>query len=133
MKELTKMLLIAGGTLCVVLGALGMVLPLLPTTPFLLLAAVCYGRSSERFYQRLISNRWFGKYLRNYREGRGIPLKQKVITILTLWGSILLSIVFLSTPVWSKFLLMAIAAGVSIYLIRLKTMREEEVCEAESN
>ena len=76
MKRLTRVLLIAGGNLCVALAVLGLFLPVLPTTPFLLLAAVCYARSSERFYHWLVTNRWFGAYIRNYREGRGIPLWQ---------------------------------------------------------
>ena len=69
MENLKKNLLIAAGTLCVVLGVIGMFIPVLPTTPFLLLAAVCYGRSSKRFYHWLLTNRWFGEYIRNYREG----------------------------------------------------------------
>jgi len=72
----------------VALAVLGLFLPVLPTTPFLLLAAVCYARSSERFYHWLMTNRWFGEYIRNYREGRGIPLKQKVLTISLLWVTI---------------------------------------------
>ena len=92
----------------------------LPTTPFLLLAAFCYGRSSDRFYRKLVSNRVFGKYLQNYREGRGIPMQQKIITILLLWVSIGSSIYFLSAPVWATLLLIAIASGVSIFLISVK-------------
>ena len=67
-KRLTRNLLIVGGTLCVALATLGLFLPVLPTTPFLLLAAVCYACSSERFYYWLLSNRWFGAYIRNYRD-----------------------------------------------------------------
>ena len=72
MHSLIKIILISVGSLSVLLGILGIFLPLLPTTPFLLLAALCYSRSSERFYQWLVTNRWFGEYIRNYREGRGI-------------------------------------------------------------
>ena len=78
---MTRILLIACGTLCVALAVLGLFLPVLPTTPLLLLAAVCYARSSERFYHWLMTNRWFGAYIRNYREGRGIPLWHKVLAI----------------------------------------------------
>ncbi len=121
MKEVTRVLLIVSGTLCVALAILGMLLPLLPTTPFLLLAAFCYGRSSDRFYQRLISNKWFGKYLQNYREGRGIPVRQKILTILMLWASIGLSLYLVATPIWTKLILLCVATGVSIYLIRVKS------------
>ena len=65
-----------------------MFVPVLPTTPFLLLAAICYARSSERFYHWLLNNRWFGEYLKNYREGRGIPLREKTLTVLALWLTI---------------------------------------------
>ena len=78
MHSLIKIILISVGSLSVLLGILGIFLPLLPTTPFLLLAALCYSRSSERFYQWLVTNRWFGEYIRNYREGRGITSKHKI-------------------------------------------------------
>ena len=125
MNKTTRSLLIVAGTLSVALGALGILLPLLPTTPFLLLAAFCYGRSSDRFYRKLISNRVFGKYLQNYREGRGIPMQQKIITILLLWASIGSSIYFLAAPMWASVLLLAIASGVSVFLISVKTYQGE--------
>ena len=66
MKKLVRVLLLLGGTLCVILAVVGMFVPVLPTTPLLLLAAVCYARSSERFYRWLLTNRWCGPYIRNY-------------------------------------------------------------------
>src|SRR5688572_5398213 len=98
MNKTVRTFLIVAGTLSVALAALGVLLPVLPTTPFLLLAAFCYGRSSDRFYQKLVSNRIFGKYLQNYREGRGIPVPQKIVTILLLWASIGSSIYLMSAP-----------------------------------
>ena len=70
-EQFKKWTLILVGSLSIGLAFLGIFLPLLPTTPFLLLAAACYLRSSDRFYHWLIYHKWFGNYIRNYREGRG--------------------------------------------------------------
>ena len=125
MEALIKILLLVSGTLCVVLGVLGMFLPVLPTTPFLLLAAICYARSSKRFYNWLMTNRWCGAYIRNYREGRGIPLKQKVLTILLLWLTIGYAAWFVISLWWVKLILLGIAVGVTIHLVRIKTFKPE--------
>ncbi len=73
-----RYLLTAGGVASLGLGALGVVLPLLPTTPFLLLAAACFFQSSDRLYDWLMRHRWFGPYIRNHREHRAITLGAKV-------------------------------------------------------
>ncbi len=104
---------------------LGMLLPVLPTTPFLLLAAICYARSSERFYRRLITNRWCGEYIRNYREGRGIPLKQKVLTILLLWLVIGSTVWSTISQWWIRLILFGIAVGVTVHLVRIKTYKSK--------
>lgn len=126
MSRFLRTILIICGTLCVILGLVGMFLPILPTTPFLLLAAICYGRSSERFYNWLINNRWSGSIIRNYRDGRGLPLKQKVLTIVLLWLSIGYAAGFVVDQWWLRAILIAIALGVSTHLIRTKTYRPEQ-------
>jgi hypothetical protein len=123
-KGWLKYLLIAIGTLSVALGFLGIFLPVLPTTPFLLLAAACYIRSSERFYCWLINNRYCGKYIRDYREKKGIPLKLKIYVISLLWITILASIIFIIDPPVIRILLIVIAVGVTIHLTTIKTIRE---------
>lgn len=123
--KLARALLVAGGTVSVALGVLGIVLPLLPTTPFLLLAAFCYARSSPRLLEWLLSNRWFGEYIRNYREGRGIPLREKLFTLSLLWLTIAVTVVF-ALDTWPlRLVLLAIAAGVTIHVARVKTLRED--------
>ncbi len=87
-SRLVRGLLMVGGTFFLVLGLIGIALPILPTTPFLLLAAFCYARSSKRFYDWLLNHRWFGEYIRDYQEGRGIPLKAKVMGLSLLWFTI---------------------------------------------
>jgi uncharacterized membrane protein YbaN (DUF454 family) len=90
--------LIVLGSASVGLGFIGVFVPLLPTTPFLLLAAACYFKSSEKFYNWLINHRWFGPYLRNYREGKRFSGKQKaalvVLIVLTVISSALMLMYF---------------------------------------
>lgn len=126
MKEIIRILLIATGTIFVALGILGMFLPILPTTPFLLLAAYCYARSSKRFYNWLITNRWCGEYIRNYKEGNGVTLKHKVMAISLLWLLNGYSVWFIVSSLWVRLILLAIAIGVTIHLLRIKTYKPEQ-------
>ena len=106
-----RFLLIACGTLCVALGVIGIFLPLMPTTVFLLMAAACYARSSDRFYQKLVSHRILGVYIRNSREGRGMKRRDKTITIVLLWLSIGATMIWTAHTWWLRLLLLAIATG----------------------
>lgn len=127
--DIRKAILIFAGTVCVGLGVLGMFLPLMPTTVFLLMAAYCYSRSSDRFHNWLLSNRWFGSYIKNYRAKKGITLRQKVTTLLTLWASIGISIWLLGGAFWSTLMLAAVAVGVTIHILWIKTHRPETEVE----
>ena len=122
-KRLARALLVAAGTLCVALAVFGLFVPLLPTTPLLLLAAVCYARSSERFYRWLMTNRWFGAYIRNYREGRGIPLWHKVAAISLLWLTIGYAACAVVSQWWVKGILLAVAIAVTVHLLKTETAR----------
>lgn len=123
--DIRKAILIFVGTVCVGLGVLGMFLPLLPTTVFLLMAAYCYSRSSERFHTWLLNNRFCGKYIRNYKSGQGISIRQKVTTITILWASIGFSIWMIGGSFWVSLLLAAIAIGVTVHLLMIKSLRPE--------
>jgi len=123
--DIRRAVLIFTGTVCVALGVLGMFLPLLPTTVFLLMAAYCYSRSSERFHTWLLNNRYCGSYISNYKSGKGISMRQKISTIAILWASIGFSIWMLGAGFWITLLLLAVAVGVSLHLIFLKTYRPE--------
>jgi len=120
---LLRGLLIFAGTVFVGLGVLGIFLPLLPTTPFLLLAAACYAKSSKRFYHWLLSNRWFGKYIKNYREKRGIPSRVKISTISILWIAIALSAYFATESFLVRAILVLIAIGVTVHILSMRTMK----------
>ena len=87
-KAIIKKILVVSGTFFLVIGIIGIFIPILPTTPFLLLATACYARGSKKFYNWLISNKWLGEYIKNYREGRGISFTVKIVTITILWITI---------------------------------------------
>jgi len=122
MNKTVKILLIAAGTLFVGIAVIGIFVPVLPTTPFLLVAAALYTRSSARFYNWLVNNRLFGRYIKNYREGMGIPLKIKIAAITLSWIMIGCSAIFATDKLWIRIILVVIAAGVTahISLIRPK-------------
>lgn len=119
-----RFLLIAAGTLCVILGTIGIFLPVMPTTPFLLLAAACYARSSERFYQWLLNNRFLGAYIRNYREGLGMTVRAKVFTLTTLWAGIGYS-VYIVDHLAVRLLLAVVVIGVTSHIVLLPTHRPD--------
>lgn len=125
MYDIRKVLLIFAGTVFVGLGVLGMFLPLMPTTVFLLLAAFCYSRSSERFHDWLLNNRWCGAYITNYQQGRGMTASQKLKTIFILWASIGLSLWFVWGKFWVSLVLVLIALGVTAHLLWIKTYRPQ--------
>lgn len=115
-----KGILVVCGTLCVGLGILGVLLPVVPTTPFLLLAATCYANSSERFYVWLLTNRFFGQYIRDWREKKGLTVATKVWVIFVLATTMGLSMYFAPLmPV--RVGLGVIGVGVSVYIWRLPT------------
>ena len=120
-----RYMLIIAGTIFLGFGVIGIFLPILPTTPFLLLAAACYARSSQRFYNWLMNNKWFGNYIKNYHEGRGVPLKFKIFTITLLWLTILTSIYFVINNFWIEIILIMIAIGVTIHIITIKTYKHK--------
>lgn len=116
-----KWLLIIAGSLSVGMGVLGIVLPLLPTTPFLLLAAACYLRSSERLYNWLINHRVFGKIIRNYLQKRTISIRVKISSLTLMWLAISYSAIFVVSILWVKILLFAIAIGVTVHILSFKS------------
>ena len=119
------LLLKIAGTLSLVIGGIGIILPLLPTTPFLLLAAVCYAKSSKRWYRWLIYNRWSGEYIRNWHEGRGIPMKTKALSILFLILTIGYCAVFVVPFFIGKVALIIVAVCVSVHILSFPTLESD--------
>jgi len=118
-----RVLFFVAGSISLGLGVLGVVLPVLPTTPFLLLSVACYCRSSERMYRWMLSNKLFGRYISNYRAGKGIPLKTKIFAVVLLWLLIGYSVVFLVGILFVQVILFAVAVGVTVHLVKLPTFR----------
>ncbi len=104
------------GSIFLLIGAIGVLVPVLPTTPFLLLTAGCYARGSDRFHRWLLTNRLFGEYLRDYYEGRGVPLRTKAISIAMLWGVILYS-AWRMDHLHVRLGLVAVALAVSAHIL----------------
>jgi len=120
--RIKKAFLIAVGFLLLGLGAVGVVLPVLPTTPFILLAATCFSASSEGFYKWLLNNRVFGPYIENYRTKQGISILHKVGSIAFLWTGLFISMV-ITQAIWLYILLGVIGVCVTIHILSIKTKK----------
>ena len=118
-----RWLLISAGLLCTGLGVIGIFVPLLPTTPFLLLAAACFARSSERFYTWLVEHNHLGPLVKGYLDGSGIPLRAKKTAILLVWLTLPPSALLLVPPLWAKALLILLASAITWYLLSLPTRK----------
>ena len=119
-NRLVRYALQAIGWVSVTLGVIGIFLPILPTTPFLLLAAACFARSSPRFYHWLVNHKRLGPWIRDYLEGNGIPLKGKIYAIGLMWISIGFSCYLIALP-WARGFMLTSAVLVTIYIARQKT------------
>lgn len=117
-----RWLLLGIGWASVALGIAGIFLPVLPTTPFLLLAAACFVRSSRRFYLWLVGHPRLGPWICDYLDGEGIPLKGKVYAIGLMWASILLSC-YLVPLLPARVFMLGSASLVTLYILRQKTGR----------
>ena len=115
------MAFIVSGSAFVGLGAVGIVLPIVPTTPFFLLAAFLFAKSSERLHSRLLGNRLIGAYLRRYYEGRRMTRRDKAITLLLLWGTLLPTIGWIVGSWWLRGGLLAMGIAVSVHIMQLSS------------
>ena len=118
-----KYLLIILGSICLMLGIIGIFLPLLPTTPFLLLAAALYFRSSERLYQWLIQQKHLVSYIRNFREFRAIPLRAKIISVSIVWITLIFCAITISEQIWIKSLFIILAISITWHILSYKTLK----------
>jgi len=131
-SKLLRWTLRIAGILSLGLGVVGIFVPLLPTTPFLLLAAAAFVRSSPKLYAWLLNHKWFGSYIRHYREHRAIPLRAKVVALVLLWAMIGYTAIVAVTAWWLRALLIAIAVGVSVHLLSLRTLTPEMVAQSQA-
>lgn len=111
------------GTFCLVLGTIGLVVPILPTTPFWLLTCWCYFRGSRTLYRKVMRNRYFGNYVKGFLVDRTIPLRAKICSIALIWVSCIGTALFLDVIIWVKLLLLVISIGVTIHILSYPTKR----------
>ena len=114
-----KILFIVLGFLSLLLGVVGIFLPVLPTTPLVLFAAFCFAKSNQRLEAWLLRNRLFGPFIENYRTKKGISVRHKVGTLVFLWVGLIISMLVVKNG-WIILLLFAIGAGVSTHVLMLK-------------
>ena len=111
------------GSVSLALGIMGVFLPVLPTTPFLLLSATLYMRSSQRLYDWLMSHKHLGAYIRNFREHKALPLRVKVVSVTMVWATLLYCAICVAKEWWMSAVFIAIALGVTIHILCFKTMK----------
>jgi len=119
-----KSLYMVCGFIFLGLGIIGIFLPVLPTTPFLLLTSFCFLRSSEKLHGWLLNHKVFGPPVKNYIEHRALRAKTKAVAVATLWLSLGISIVLVPN-IYVDIVLVAVGVFVSIYLLSLKTLRQD--------
>ncbi|MEA4956477.1 Inner membrane protein YbaN [bioreactor metagenome] len=117
------------GVVLVGLGAVGIALPILPTTPFILAAFFCFGKSSKRAEKWISSNRYFGSYIENYKKKEGIPLDVKRNSLIFLWFMLTISALIINSPI-IRLILLIVGICVSAHILLLKT-KKETICKKE--
>ncbi|MDR2475153.1 MAG: YbaN family protein [Bacteroidales bacterium] len=120
-----KNIFITLAVICIVLGAIGIVTPVLPTTPFLLAAAYLFSRSSPKMHKILVEHRVFGKYLSDYFNNKPISVRQKAISIFFVWSGLGLTFYFADLHCWIVYLLIFIGIAVSIHISTLGKFRKK--------
>ena len=120
-----RIILLIIGWLAIVLGALGVVLPLLPSTPVILLAAWCFARSSPRFHHWLLYRSWFGKYLRHWQQHRALPPGIKGRAMLLTVATFALSL-WLVKLFWLRVMLLCMLAALLLFMWRMPVVTEKE-------
>ena len=120
-----KIVFIALGCIALTLGVLGIFLPVLPTTPFLLLAAALWCKGSPRLYDKLLNSKHLGEHIRSFRETRAISLKTKIISVSTMWATMLASAFIVLNVWWLRVVLIVVACGVTWHILSFKTLKKE--------
>lgn len=119
-----KILLAILGSVSLALGIMGIFLPVLPTTPFLLLSAALYMRSSQRLYEWLMSHKHLGPYIKNFKEHKALPLRVKIVSVTMVWATLLYCAFVVAKEWWMSVMFIAIATGVTIHILSYKTLKK---------
>ena len=126
-SKLSRISWFACGFISMVIGLVGIPIPGLPTTPLMILAAACFAKSSQRFYDWIINNKLFGHHVKNYREGNGIPKKSKPIILTTLWGFVLFAVLIAipgSAPPISRYATLILAVIGTVFIFKIPSLEE---------
>ena len=130
--NMKRLLFVSVGTFFLVVGIIGIFVPVLPTTPFLLLAAFFYERGSKKFHDWLLNNKILGAYIRSYIDGKGIPLRVKLFTIAFLWIVISFAVVFVVELVM-RIILVLVAIGVSVHVALIEGYKKAKTSTGSEN
>jgi len=131
-SKLSRIFWFTCGFISMVIGIIGIPVPGLPTTPLMILAAACFAKSSQRFYDWIINNKLFGHHVKNYREGNGIPKKSKPIILTTLWGFVLFAVLIAipdSAPPISRYATLILAVIGTIFILRIPSFEDSQILE----
>ncbi|TGK01427.1 DUF454 domain-containing protein [Leptospira langatensis] len=123
--SIVRYLLVIVGTISLVLGIIGIFTPVLPTTPFLLLTAACYARASQKFYNWLMNNKYFGNFIRDWRIHKAIPLKAKIIAVASIVITMTISAIF-APIIYVRIGMAIIGICVIVYILRFPTKKKED-------
>lgn len=124
--KLRNIFLISVGWISIVVGVIGIVLPLLPTTPFILLAAACFAKSSPRFHHWLVTHKFFGPIIENFKSGQGIPKNTKLKIIVFIWLALGISM-FALQNIWVIVVLSFLGLFGTIHILRMPTLQEDGI------
>lgn len=123
LSKLQRYFYLISGFLLVAIGVVGIFLPVLPTTIFLILASACFVKSSPKANEWLRNHKVLGMYIKNYQDKSGLTIRAKIFNIAFLWTMILLSVFYFTEEFYIRVLLLLIAVGVTIHLIMIKTKK----------
>ncbi len=123
MKQIKRIALMSVGFLFVVLGIIGFFMPVMPSIPFFIIASVCFSKSSPKFHNLLMENKWVGPQIKAYHENNGIKMHVKVFLIVLQWSGILFTSIFFVHNLLGRILMLCIAVGATAYVLSLKTMK----------
>ncbi len=124
LRGIYRYLYFISGVILVAIGVIGIFLPILPTTIFLILASACFIKSSPQANEWLRNHKILGMYIKNYQDGTGLTIKSKIFNITFLWIMISASAILFTELWYIRFLLFAIAIGVTIHLLMIKTKKD---------
>jgi uncharacterized membrane protein YbaN (DUF454 family) len=123
-NHLKRTALMSLGFLFAAIGIMGAFLPIMPSIPFFIIASICFSKSSEKFHNLLLDNKWVGPHIKSYHENNGITLKTKILFIIFQWAGILGTSTLFIHNVFGRILMVIIATAATAYILSLKTAKK---------